>query len=491
MTRLRFHVLLILISALMLPGYTPADAASKAGQVTQSGQIDRRSVEITVYNSNLGLVREIRKVDLPAGTVALEFIDVASKIDATSVSFVADDVQVLEQNYEYDLVSPQKLMDKYVGKDVEIYEMETVKETPREKVTKAKLMSNNGGAVYLIDGNIHLGHPGRVVLPDLPANLRSRPTLVYTLDVGKQGPRDAEVTYQTTGMSWQCDYVAVVNKTDDRLPVLTGWVTLNNQSGGTYEDAKLKLIAGEVHRAEPASLRRYRDERSSGVLAMAEKRAPQFEEKGFFEYHLYTLQRPTTLKDNSSKQVELFSAYDVPVKKILAIETPRDQFYGWCYNQRGDEQKEKIKVMLELKNDKASHMGMPLPKGRARVNKEDDDGSLLFIGEDNIDHTPKDELIRLQMGEAFDVAATRRQTEFKIVRDDPREVEETFEIEIRNHKTTAIDVRVVEAWPQFQEIKLLNQSHPSIKRAAHTHEFTVPVKADGTEKLIYRVRIKF
>lgn len=479
-----FSALLALCAALINPvPAAAADSAKNPGNGTpavSSTLRDQTEVSLTVYNSNLGLVKDQRELTLPRGTGELRFRDVASGIIPASVSIKSltgeGGLRVLEQNYEYDLLNPQKLMDKYVGKEVRLYQKNPYNE--REEVVTATLLSNNGGPIYRTGDGITFGHPGRVIFPDVPENLISQPTLVWLIDSDTAKPRRVEATYLTNGISWQADYVLTLNGKDTGAD-LAGWVTIDNRSGATYRNARLKLVAGDVNRVREDA--RYRD----GMLkaAMAEA-APQFREQAFFEYHIYTLERPSTIKDNQSKQIRLLRAENVPVRKEFLFRGAPRYFYG----PYGDPEKNlKAGVYLEMENRKGNNLGMPLPKGTVRVYKEDGDGSLQFVGEDAIDHTPSDEKVRVKLGEAFDVVVNRKQTDWKKVASDTYEA--AFEIAVRNHKKEDVTVRVVEPVPG--DWTMLSSSHAWKKGDAFAAEFSIPVPKDKEAKLVYRVRMRY
>ncbi|MDR3580898.1 MAG: DUF4139 domain-containing protein [Oryzomonas sp.] len=452
--------------------------------ITTTTIAEQTGVAVTIYNSNLGLVKDLRVLHLSKGRSELRFMDVATAIIPASVHIRslsdADGLNVLEQNYEYDLLSPQKLMDKYVGKEVKLYQKNPYSE--REEVVTATLLSNNNnGPVYKIGNEITYGYPGRVIFPQLPESLIASPTLVWLLENDREKPHTVEATYLTNGINWRADYVMTLNERDDTAD-LGGWVTITNNSGATYRDAAVKLVAGDVNRV--------RDEvppRAAGraMLMEAAARAPQFREEGLLEYHMYTLQRPSTIKDNESKQISLLSAAGIPVRKELLL-SGASYYYQEGYS--GDiAKKQKVGVYIELDNREKNHLGMPLPKGTVRVYKKDGDASLQFVGEDAIDHTPKDEKVRIKLGEAFDVVADRKQTDWKKRASDSYEA--AYEISIRNHKKEAVMVRVTEPVPGDWQV--LNSSHDYIKADSGMLEYKVPVAADGETKLTYRVLMRY
>ena len=451
-------------------------------EVSTSGVDQQITVEVTAYNEDLGLIKDQRRIQLPKGTTELRFMDVAAKINPATVHMQSltdpKSLSVLEQNYEYDLLSPTRLLDKYVGKEVKLYSKNPY--TEREEIVMAKVLSNNdNNPVFQIGNEVTFGYPGRIVFPQVPDNLIAQPTLVWLLRNEAPKTQDIEVAYLTGGIGWRADYVLVLDE-KDQSGGLSGWVTLNNQSGASYPSAKLKLVAGDVNRVRQELAGR------ADVMykSMAAEAAPQFKEQSFFEYHIYALERPTTLKDNSTKQISLLNAPEVKVKKEYRL-------YGEDYYFRGrygdPEQKKKVSVFIEFENAKVNGMGMPLPKGIVRVYKHDADKSLQFTGEDTIDHTPKDEKVKIKLGEAFDVVATRKQMDWKKIASDTYEA--AFEIVLRNHKEENVTVRVIEPVPGDWQV--LSSSHLAVKTSASQLEMNVPVAKNGETVVTYRVRMRF
>jgi len=469
----RLIVLIILISFLfsIQIGYTaPLTSTLK----------DQQSVSITIYNSNIGLVKDTRLIDLKSGTHELKFMDVAAKIDPTTVHIKSltngTGLEVLEQNYEYDLLNPQKLLEKYVGQKVQLATLNP--ETKKEEIVEAILLSTQGGNIFQIGDKIHIGHHGSILLSKIPENLIPQPTLVWMLENRYTKPQKLEASYLTSGINWKADYVAVLNKLDT-LTDLTGWVTIDNRSGATYQNALLKLVAGDIHRVQPEMRMDY-----ARPMAAAKEASPQFKEESFFEYHLYTLDRRTTIKDNQTKQMTLLDANQVPIKKLFLF-SGHPQYYYTRHDQRSA--KQKVGVFLELENTKKNNLGIPLPKGTIRVYKEDKDGSLQFVGEDRIDHTPKDEKFKIKIGEAFDVVGDKVQTEYKHLGSNLYEV--AFEVSLRNHKKEDIKVLVEEPIPGDWE--MLSNTHPYEKLSAHLIRFEVPVAKDKEAKVKYRIRFRY
>ena len=442
---------------------------------------DQQNVAVTIYNSNVGLVKDTRIIELKPGVLELKFMDVAAKIDPTTVHIKSlingSSLNVLEQNYEYDLLNPQKLLEKFVGQKVQLATINP--ETKKEEIVEATLLSTQGGNIFQIGDKIHIGHPGRILLSRIPENLIPQPTLVWMLENRLSKPQKLEASYLTSGINWKADYVAVLNKLDT-LTDLTGWVTIDNRSGGTYQDALLKLVAGDIHRVSPE----VEMGRVMAKMAAREAASPQFQEESFFEYHLYTLDRRTTIKDNQTKQMTLLDANQVPLKKLF-IFSGSPQYYFYQMEQGSN--KQKIGVFLELENSKKNNLGMPLPKGTVRVYKEDKDGSLQFVGEDRIDHTPKDEKFKIKIGEAFDVVGERVQTDYKRLGRNLFEV--GFEVSLRNHKDEDIKVFVEEPIPGDWE--MLSNTHPYEKLQAHLIRFDVPVAKDKEVKVKYRIRFRY
>jgi hypothetical protein len=460
-----------------------AKEISKKAESLSTGIEDQTGIAITIYNVNLGLVKDQRSLKLPKGMGELRFMDVASQIIPTSVHIKSlvnsDSLQVLEQNYEYDLLNPQKLLDKYIGKEVKLYYKNPY--TEREEIVTATLLSNNGGPIFRIGDEITFGHPGRIIFPGVPENLISKPTLLWLLENSLTSLQKVEASYLTNGINWRSDYVVTLNEKDERADI-SGWVTIDNRSGATYKDAKIKLVAGDVNRAKDEVTYQ------KGIMRMAEvaakAAAPQFKEEEFFEYHIYTLQRKATIKENQTKQISLVNADNVAVKKEL-VYYGAQYYYRSTYGEKISNQK--VGVFIEIANRKQDNLGIPLPKGTVRVYKRDSEGSLQFVGEDSIDHTPKDEKVRVKLGDAFDVVGSRKQTDWKKIAYDTYEA--AFEISLRNHKKENVVVKVIEPIPG--EWTMLSASHEHRKTEAFTAEFNIPVEKDKEVKLTYRVRMRF
>ena len=458
----------------------PANPAATSHSVSSAD--DRKTVSITVYNQNFGLVREVR--ELPAlgnGKVELEFRDVAANIQPETVSIKAigagGGLRVLEQNYRYDLLTPQTLLEKYVGKRVRAYRYH--EQTGKEDVVDADLLSVEGGAVLKFNNEITFGYPGRLAFPQVPDNLIAKPTLVWLVD-SAAAKQTVEVTYLTQNLNWSADYVLVVDDAEKKGD-LNGWVTLVNESGASYKNAELKLVAGDVNRVQPKPAP---EGYGYAMAKVSRAEAPQFQEQGLFEYHLYSLQRPTDVLQNEKKQVNLLSAAGIGVNKKLI-------FFGQQYWYRGQygqvSSNQKVGVYLDIQNSEQNRLGMPLPKGTLRVYKADKSGAKQFVGEDAIEHTPRDEKLRVKMGDAFDVVGDRKQTEWHELGSCTSE--SAWEIEIRNHKDSAVEVEDYE--PIGGDWTMISSSQAPEKKDASTFTFTVKVPARGSTKVNYKVRVKW
>lgn len=441
------------------------------------------------------VVRHERPIELKSGRNEVRFTDVAGLIDPTTVSFKsltdAAGTRVIEQNFQFDLVDTDKLLQKYIDREIVVEQTrgETV-----ESITGTLLSTSGGLVLRLADGTVRSipQHSG-VHLPDLPGGLITRPTLVWDISARKAGEQQARVAYQTGGITWWADYNLVFAEGADanscRLDV-GAWVSILNQSGASYPDARIKLIAGDVHRAPPPAMPMSARAASAEVMA---DQAKGFEEKAFFEYHLYTLGRPSSLPDNSTKQIELFpQVADVPCERTLVYQG-QDRFWGYAgspYTERtfGVTGNRKVDAYLSFKNVKDNGMGVPMPAGRVRVSKLDTaDDTLEFIGEDRIDHTPRNETILLKLGSAFDVVGERKQLDYSV--DSSRKtITETIEVRLRNRKEEPVRVVVKEALYRWVNWKIQTSTHPYDKQDASTIHIPVTVPADKETVVRYTVR---
>ena len=459
------------------------------------------SIELTVYNVNFGLVKEIRAVSLSAGRQEYLVEDVAAYIDPTSVGMKVmsgSPIDILEQNYQYDLISTSTILLKSIGKRIRLREgLNDGREVITEGVLLAapgqvvaadggNRMSYTGLVLRTDDGRIILSPTGTIEVLELPEGLISKPTLMWDLYADNPGARQVELTYLTNNINWSADYVMILDN-DDKKADLNGWVTMNNQSGTTYKDAVLKLIAGDV--------RRVQNQRGGGfggggpAADMMRKEALGFAEESFFEYHLYTLGRPATIRNNEQKQIALLNVAGAPVHKDMVLEgqrsvwlgSGRDYIPGEGY---ASDPKVKVNVVVEMTNSDKNGMGQPLPAGKVRVYKRDSKGQVQMIGEDRIDHTPREEKIRLYIGDAFDVVGERKRTAFRRI--SSVTVEEDFEIKVRNRKKVDETVRVVEhAWADW---RIIRESMKSTKTDSNTFQYLVTLKPDEEKTITYTVR---
>lgn len=464
------------------PAAEPA-AAQAGGAQASTTQSDQTDLSITVYNSNLALVRDVREIRLPSGIFPLKFMDIAASVNPATVHFRslsdAGRLSVLEQNYEYDLLEPQKLLAKYVGREITLVRARTVNGTTEYEDVKGTLIANNNGPIWKIGNEIVTGFPaGTFRFPELPGNLYDRPTLLWTLDNSGPQRQRVETSYLASKLSWSADYVLTVNR-DETSADLDGWVTLVNNSGTAFENAKLQLVAGDLNRVRPE-----RQYELLGAMARADEvKAAPMQQEAFNEYHLYTLQRRTSVNNNQSKQVSMLNATRVPLMKTYRVD---GQMYYYRQALRpGAPMIDPVQVIYKFKNDEKSSLGMPLPAGTVRVYQGDSAGSTLFAGEDRIMHTPKNEQVSLHTGNAFDIVAERKQTDFRALGSNLYEME--YEITLRNHKAAPITVEVNE--PIGGDWQMLRSTFPWTKTAAFASQFNVPVEQDGTSVLRYRVRV--
>ena len=473
-----------LIVAIVLTSWIAAGESRAQTTVTSTEQ-DQKELAVTVYNSNVALVRDVRRVRLPEGTFDLRYMDIAAQVNPATVHIVSltapKDLNVLEQDYEYDLLSPQKLLQKYVGKELTLIRVITENNSTREVPVKAVLLADNDGPVWKVGNEIITGMGAdRYEFPDLPENLYSKPTLVWLLDNRRAGEQSVEASYLTNLVNWSSDYVLTVHS-DQKAADLNGWVTVVNQSGTSFRNAQLQLVAGELNRVtQPRSRVMY-----EMSMKAANAPAPQFQQEAISEYHLYTLQRPTNIRNNETKQISLLGAAGMSVEKIFEVDG--ESYYYQNAQSPGQPTKEPVKVFIKFKNSEANSLGVPLPGGTVRVYQGDSKGRVQFIGEDRIDHTPKDETVSLHIGNAFDVVAEHKQTDFQRLGSHSVEVE--YEVSLRNHKPDPITVFVNE--PIGGDWSMLNSTFKFEKTAAFAARFTVPVAANSDALLKYRVRVRW
>jgi hypothetical protein len=474
-----------LLAGLMAAGLTTATAAAPQNERLTT-RADQHEVAVTIYNENLALVKDSRKVKLDKGPNQLAWREVSAQMRPETALLRnlvnPGATRLIEQNFDFDLLTPQKLLEKYIGREVTVISINPA--TGVEKRETASVLATNGGVVLKFADRIETGVPGRLAFSGVPDNLRDKPTLVISLANATIGDQNLELSYLTGGLSWKADYVAELNEKDSHLDI-NGWVTLSNRSGASYPDARLQLVAGDVNLVQD-DMARGRPVPLMAKATMAE--AADMSQEALFEYHLYTLERATSIADNQIKQVALMSASSVPVKKELLFEG-QNYYYSGQYGELG--QKLKAGVFVEFTN-KGEGLGIPLPKGVVRVYKKDSKGNAQFIGEDRVDHTPRNETVRLKLGDAFDVTADRKQTDFRKLAGTSRYnyvFESAYQITIKNAKTEAVTIKVSEPMPG--DWQMLSESHPHAKAAANTAVWNISVPAEGKTVLTYRVQVKY
>src|SRR5579863_146479 len=465
---------------------TQAPAQAAGGNVTTT-LADQSDLALTVYNSNLSLVRDVRQLTLSLHDALPIFMDIAASINPATVHFrsLTDPAKlsVAEQNYEYDLLDPNKLLQKFVGRDVTLVRPKMAGGTTEYDEVKATLLSLNGAPVWKIGNEIVTGLSYESIrFPELPENLYERPTLLWTLQNTGARRQRVEASYLTSNLSWSADYVLNVAK-DETSGDLDGWVTLVNHSGTAFKNASLQLVAGDLHRVMAEN---GRDEmKAMGTIARAQAVPAPFQQESFSEYHLYSLNRRTSIFDQESKQISLLNASHFPLRKVYVVNGQGYYYRGAA--QPGAPVKDPVQVFYKFKNEEKAGLGMPLPAGTIRVYQQDSRGGSLLAGEDHIDHTPKDEEISLHIGNAFDIVAERKQTDYRKLSDRLYEFE--YEITLRNHKDIPIAVEVNE--PIGGDWEVVSSTYKFTKTAAFAAQFDVPVGNDGTSVLKYRVRVRY
>src|SRR5437773_3728886 len=477
---------------------------------------------LTIYNQNFAVVRDTVPVELKQGVNNVRFTETTAHLEPDSV-ILRDptgktNLQILEQNYRNDPVSQELLLSLFEGKTIDFLVVETNKPNTivqgkivrsgyarhsqeamqrygqRYAMAQSAMAYQSGGIsqpIIEVDGKLRFSLPGQPLFPPLGDDTILKPTIEWQLQVDKTAKLDAELAYVTGGMSWEADYNIVAPEKSDLLDFI-GWVTMDNQSGKTFENAKIKLMAGDVSKIQQAKVAGYaRNEE----LAVSAAMRPPVSEKAFEDYHRYTLARPATLRDRETKQVEFIRASGVKSERIYVYDGLKIDWNQWrgyrMENIRnnqdvGTEMETKVAVMREFKNSEANHLGMPLPKGRVRFYKQDDDKQLEFTGENLIDHTPKDETVRVFTGNAFDLVGERRRTNVKVDSSN-HWLDESFEIKLRNHKKEPVEIRVVEHLFRWINWEITEKSDPFTKTNAQTMEFRVPVKADEEKTIHYTV----
>jgi hypothetical protein len=458
-----------------------------AGAPNETTMNDQTDLAVTVYNSNVALVRDTRDVSLPSGDFQLRFMDIASTVNPATVHIrsLADPekLSILEQNYEYDLLDAAKLLDKYVGREVTLVRNVQKSGSTEMEETKATLLANNpGGPVWRVGDSIVTGMtPNGYRFSSLPDNLYSRPTLVWMLNNTGTRRQKIEASYLANSVSWNADYVMTVTREENSAD-LDGWVTLVNNSGTAFKNAKLQLVAGQLNRVAPQAT-------AGGAVFNMQMRAAAaapMQQESFSEYHLYTLNRRTSIFDKETKQVSMLDASRFPVQKHFVVNG--QSYYFRSQMNPGSPAKDPVLVYYKFKNEEKTGLGMPLPAGTVRVYQADSHGGILFIGEDRIDHTPKDEQVSIHIGNAFDIVVEHKQTDYKKINNQTYEME--YEVTIRNHKEMPVIVEVNEPIGGDWDF-VGTPSFSATKTAAFAAQFQIPVAKDGTAVLKYRVRVRY
>ena len=467
---------------LLMVVVTPAVGQTKAA--------DKPGFSVTVYNQNYALVKDCREIELKKGLSTVKLTDVAATIDATSVRFVsltdAKGTRVVEQNYEFDLVSADKILQKYIDRPIKIV-------TKDGKLYEGKLMSfdarqivlaQEGEGVSMVERGDNIKN---ILFSKLPEGLLTRPTLVWLIESDRGGKQLVKVSYVARNVKWHTEYSLVIDK-DEKLVDMSGWVTIDNKSGTGYKKARIKLLAGDTGNDGRRGRLGWGAEYYKGLSALA----PTTEvgaEKGerFSDYYLYRLEEPSTINNKQVKQIELLNATKVPVKKIYVYDGSQLSWspFSRYSNQRFGTENKKVNVLVEYENRKDRNMGFSLPAGKVRVYKRDDDGSLEFIGEDKIDHTPRDEKVTLYIGDAFDIVGERKQTNWRKV---GRTVIESFSIEVKNHKKEEVTVRILEKMCRSQEWRITDKSQDYRKLDSRAVEFPVTIAPNEKKVVTYTVQ---
>jgi len=470
--------------------------ASMAGLMAQA--VFGAQPALTIYNQDFAVVRDTVPLDLKSGVNSVRYADATARVEPDSV-ILRDPagkhaLQIWEQNYRNDPVTQELLLSLFEGKTIDFQTLRTKDNTQERELIPGKIVRSGfvpGGSpeqpIIEVNGKLQFTLPGTPLFPDLGDDTVLKPTLNWLLQSDKPGKFDAEVGYITGGFTWEADYNLVSPEKGDQVDLI-GWITMNNQSGKTFRDAKIKLMAGDVNK-----IQQQRYPMASGRMMKAMdmmESAPAVTEKAFDEFHLYSLARPTTLRDRETKQVEFVRATEVKAPTIYLYDGAESgyRFYGGLINDRGygTQCNKKVRVMREFVNAETNHLGIALPKGKLRFYRRDTDGRMEFVGEDMIDHTPRNETVRVTTGNSFDLVGERKQTNFRVDTGD-KWLDESFEIKLRNRKKEAVEFRVVEHLYRWNNWEITAKSDEFKKTDAQTIEFRVPVKPDEERAVTYTV----
>lgn len=494
---LKLVLALLFSAATVLAGEKPAEQQPVVSQA-------KDSASLTIYNANFAVVRQRLFLDLQPGVNHVTFAGATAHIEPDSVILRDLDgkrtLQVLEQNYRNDPVSQGLLLSLFEGKTIQFQSQRWDPSGHYEPYLVTGKVIRSGYShvgsmepIIEVEGKLQFALPGQPVFPALGDDTILKPTLDWLLESDRPGPSDSEISYVTGGLSWHADYNLVAPTKGDTAN-LVGWITMDNQSGKTFENAQIKLMAGDVNKLQPAQLRDYAMKTANMEVAAAAP-MPVVTEKAFDEFHLYTLEHNTTLLDHETKQVEFVSAPAMKSQRIYVYNGADMGAYGYGYygseyaiqdQSYGTQSNPKVWVMQEFKNSKANGLGIPLPKGRLRFYRRDDDGQLQFVGENTIDHTPTDETVRVYTGNSFDLVGERRRTNYRIDTHG-KWIDESFEIKVRNHKKEAAEVRVVERLYRWVNWQITDKSQPYHKLDAQTIEYRLQVPPDGEQVVSYTV----
>ncbi len=436
--------------------------------------IKRKSIEITIYNKNLALIKDKRIINLKKGINLINWKEVSSLIDSTSVQYFSPYSYILEQNYEYDLINRNVLLNKFIGKDITIIEKNKEGEEINRITGKLLSVENNTISAIKVNNKVILDPRGEIILPSLPEGLLTEPTLSLKILSKKKGYQQAEISYLSQGLTWKADYIVTLNKEDTKLN-LNGWVTIENKSGSTYPEAKIKLIAGDIHLIQSSFNTATRYPLKSALSIKKEK---LFKESKLFEYHMYTLNHKSTLKNKETKQISFIDAKDIKFKKLYIFDYNNYYSFWWHKN---DNKSQKVMIKLEIKNSKKNNLGIALPKGKIRIYKNDNENRMEFLGEDLIDHTPEGEKIRLYVGDAFDITGSRTITQSSV---NKYSRIESITIKLNNHKKKDVTIYVIEHF-NYNNWDIISSSNKYKKLDAWKIEFKVKVPAKSSKSIKY------
>ena len=453
---------------------------------------------LTIYNQDFAVVRDTVPLDLKPGPNAVVYSGATAQVEPDSV-ILRDpagrhSLQILEQNYRNDPVSQELLLSLFEGKTIDFQDTRLKDNTQIREIIPGKIVrsgfvpgGNNEQPIIEVDGKLQFTLPGQPLFPDLGNDTILKPAFNWLLQSGTPGKFDAEVGYVTGGFDWSASYNLVSPEKGDMVD-LVGWITMNNNSGKTFEDARIKLMAGDVNKIQPHAPGQMFAGRAMKAAMAFDEAAPAVTEKAFDEFHLYSIARPTTLHNHETKQVEFVHAEKMFAPTIYVYDGAAGyQFYGLNYDRGyGQSDNKKVLVQREFKNAETNQLGIALPKGKLRFYRRDDGGQLQFVGENMIDHTPRDETVRVTTGNAFDLVGERKQTDFHVDTAD-KWMNETFEIKLRNHKKEPVEIRVVEHLYRWNNWNVTAKSDDFVKKDSQTIEFRVPVKPDEEKTVTYTV----